>query len=69
MKSYSRTVLANQNLSSITDLRVLSKILPGLTKTDLNNIDTNSKIISIVNILNASLIDNMPLNSIQVRFY
>jgi hypothetical protein len=41
--------------------------LPGLTKTDLNNIDTNSKIISIVNILNASLIDNMPLNSIQVR--
>lgn len=41
--------------------------MPGLTKTDLNNIDTNSKIISIVNILNASLIDNMPLNSIQVR--
>jgi hypothetical protein len=43
--------------------------LPGLTKTDLNNIDTNSKIISIVNILNASLIDNMPLNSIQVRLF
>ena len=43
--------------------------MPGLTKTDLNNIDTNSKIISIVNILNASLIDNMPLNSIQVRLF
>ena len=58
--------MASKNLSDITDLTTLSKILPGITASDLATIKTNYVAPTIVNLLNASLTYSVPLNSIQV---
>ena len=69
MKKYSRTILKSQNLEDITDQSVLSKILPGITKSDLNKIgNASQKVDSIVNMVNASLENDIELSSSQVRF-
>lgn len=67
MKSYARTQLASAGLASITDLGTLSKILPGITKTDLITIPDASKVDTIVNIVNASLVNGIAMTSNQVN--
>lgn len=63
---YSRTILTNQNVSSNIDQATLSRILPGLTIDDIKNIDENTKIETIVNIVDASFSAGVQMNSIQV---
>ena len=67
LKSYARTQLASAGLASITDLGTLSKILPGITKTDLITIPDASKVDTIVNIVNASLVNGIAMTSNQVN--
>lgn len=59
--------MATQNLSSINDISTLSKILPGITKSDLSNIEDSAKINSIVNLVNASNLNAISMTSIQVN--
>lgn len=66
LKSYARTQLAATGLASITDLNTLSKILPGITKSDLTSVSNDYKVNTIVNILNASLTYNVLTTSNQV---
>lgn len=68
LKNYSRTILESKNLSSISDPSTLSKILPGISRRDLNKIDTSAKVSALVNLVNASLSNGVPLTSTQVRF-
>ena len=64
---YSRTLLdGNKTLANITDLDTLSKILPGIKKIDLDQIPNNSKVDSLINIINASLKNDVQLTSVQV---
>lgn len=69
MKKYSRTILKDQKLEDITDKSMLSKILPGITKSDLDKIGNASvKVDSIVNMVNASLENGIELSSSQVLY-
>ena len=64
---YSRTLLdGNKTLANINDLDTLSKILPGIKKSDLDQIPNNSKVDSLINIINASLKNDVQLTNVQV---
>lgn len=67
LKQYSRDVLAQNSLARITDLSMLSKILPGISTTDLSTIPDASKVETLINILNASALYNIDLTSSQVN--
>lgn len=68
MKKYTRKVLKNSRLDSITDQVLLSKCLPGITKSDLVNISDAKKIDTLVKMVNASLVNGVELSSAQVIF-
>ena len=54
------------NLSSITDQVALSRILTDVTASDLNNLSDDTKVATIVNLLQASLIQGIYPTSTQV---
>jgi len=66
LKEYSRNLLSSSPLSNITDIDTLSKVLPGINKNDLLQIPDNNKINVLVNLLNASSINQIALTSSQV---
>ncbi len=54
----------------ITDSNILSKILPGITAKDLENILNNDlKINILTNLINASLSNDIDLTSYQVLYF
>ena len=58
--------LKNRTLANFTNLDTISKLLPGMTTTDILNIPICLRVTTIVNILNASLSYHVPLTNIQV---
>lgn len=52
LKEYAKTSLKTKSLSDITDLDILSKILPGVILDDLNNVSNSKKADTIVILLN-----------------
>lgn len=67
MKKYSRDILSNSNLESITDLDTMAKILTGITASDLNEISNNGKVDTIMKMINASITSGIELSSAQVN--
>jgi len=65
LKKFSEDTLANKSLENISDLDTLSKILAGITADDLNEISNEKRWMSIVNIMNASLISGIEVSSLQ----
>lgn len=68
MKKYAADKLKNASIDTITDTATLSKVLPGLKKKNLKSIPDNKKIDSFVNLLNASIEENVDVNSNMVIF-
>ncbi len=66
LKDYAKMQLKNNTLANFTDLNTLSKLLIGMTKTDISNIPIFSRLTTIVNILNASITNQVSLTSNQV---
>lgn len=66
LKDYAKMQLKNNGLANFTDLNTLSKLLIGMTKTDISNIPIFSRLTTIVNILNASITNQVSLTSNQV---
>lgn len=65
--SFSRETLNNKSLDSISDNGILSKVLSGIKKSDLDKIPNGSKVNSFINIINASLSNDVPIKSNQVN--
>lgn len=64
---YATQQLQKLNLTIITDLSILAKLLPGVTQDILNKIPDCQKISVIVNLMNASITYSIKINSYQVN--
>ena len=62
-------MLANTSIDDISDPDTLSKILPGVNKKDLQKIADSKKVDSLVNMVNASLVNGVDLSSSQVYLF
>ena len=56
-----------KNLSTIYDAATLAKIMPGLIQSDLDILNDNLKVSTIVNLIEASLYYGIQPTSIQVK--
>lgn len=65
--AYGRSILQSINLTAITDLSLLARVLPSITKSDLSSIhDDCKRFTSIINLLNASSFYSVKITSNQV---
>ena len=64
---YATQQLQLLDLTTVTDLSILAKLLPGVTQDILNKIPDCQKISVIVNLMNASITYSIKINSYQVK--
>lgn len=65
----SSTLSGGKTLDSVTNMDTLGKIVTGITKTQINSIPNAQKVATIVNLVNASVINGVDMTSTQVILF